>query len=173
MKSAKRYLPLLMVPLAWLLLLSSLAVLVYCGFRFQQFDYPMLRGQYQLATENEIWVTSPEAEFNVGLDFYRDHDYDSCRKAMLKVYAACCDESGQVLASRKQLAARSQLYIGNSYFNLGKTEEAVQAYEEGLRLVQGELYTIYNLEKLQDAQKSGGSSGSNNQPKPGQNKKKI
>lgn len=173
MKSNRRFLPLLLVPGAWLLMLSSLALLVYCGFRFAQFDYPMLRGQYEIASENEVWVTSPEAYFNLGLDCYRQNDYDSCRKAMLKTYAACCDANGKVLESRRRLAARAQLYIGNSYFNLGKTEDAVTAYEEGLRLVPGELYTIYNLEKLQDSQKSGGSGSSGDAPKPGQSKRKI
>jgi len=173
MKTVKRFLPVALVPGAWILMLGSLGVLVYCGFRMVQFDLPMMRGDYELATRNQVMVDSPEAQYNYALSCYRDHDYDTCRKVMTQVYAGCVDRSGAVRESQRELAARAQFYIGNSQFNLGKNDDAVAAYEQSLRLVPGDLYTIYNLEKLQDSQKSGGEGGSGKSEKSGAPKKKI
>ncbi|MBX9689547.1 MAG: tetratricopeptide repeat protein [Candidatus Obscuribacterales bacterium] len=173
MKSFKRWSPVLLVPGCWITLILSLGVLAYSGFRFLQFDLPMLQNRYSDAMNNEVWINSPEAIYNQGLSEYEQHDYDTSAKLMLKVYAACCDANGQVLESKRKLAALAQSYIGNSYFNLGKNDDAIAAYEESLRLVQGDLITIYNLEKLQDAKKSSGESGGNKGEKPGQGKKKI
>lgn len=172
MKTVRRFMHVALVPSAWILMLGSLGVLIYCGFRLAQFDLPMMRGDYEIATRNDVWVESPEALYNHALSCYRDHDYETCRKVMTQVYALCVDGSGQVRVSQKELAAHAQFYIGNSQFNLGKTDDAVAAYEQSLRIVQGDLYTIYNLEKLQDSQKSSGGGGSKGE-KAGTPKRKI
>lgn len=154
MKPAKILFGWALLPAAWIVFFAGLAVVVYSGFRFVRYDYPLMQNRYEDAVNNDMWINNPEPLYNQGLACYIEHDYEGCRKAMLKVYAAACDKNGRVRESQRRLAANAQLYIGNSYFNLGKFDDAVSAYEEGLRLSPGDMYIKYNLEKLQDVDKS-------------------
>jgi tetratricopeptide (TPR) repeat protein len=97
------------------------------------------------------------AAFNHGWTLYQSEKYDEARYALERAYASSCDSSGRILPRNRQLGSDIQLLIGNCHVNAQKTEEAAAAYELSLTLDPDNIVSTYNLERLQDSSKGGGS----------------
>lgn len=131
------------------------------GFEKRTFYGRCLDKSVELATGYVDFVSGDRvpAKFNLALTQYEDTKYTDAKTRLEKAYAACCDKNGKVHPEYKNLASDIMLLVGNSIWNDGKPEEAVPAYELALKLNPDNLVAAYNLEKLQNTQKTGGKGG--------------
>lgn len=149
--------------LPWVCAVAALAVICLACERFFSYSLPMLQGDYASAAEAGEGGARALALHNQALSHYREHDYGTAKTLFEKSLAACYVD-GKLPSTQTKLAAECQFFIGNCNFNTKETEAAAVAYEKCLELNPSHLYAKYNLEKLQEAQKSSGG-GQNNDGK--------
>ena len=160
MKTVIHFIWRIRVAIAWVVMVAGIVGMITAGFRFSDYSYWMLKGDYERANERVYLGDKAYSHFNNGELLYEKNDYDSARKEMEKALAECVGTDGQLKESHRLIAAQCQFYIGNCRFNDKKTAEAVSAYEECLKLHPPHYWAKYNLEKLQETKpQSGGGKG--------------
>lgn len=77
-----------------------------------------------------------EASYNVGLSFYKQENYTEALNQFKKTLSKTED---------KVFSAKLHHNIGNSYLQLNKLKESIEAYQNSLRLNPNDNETRYNL----------------------------
>lgn len=104
---------------------------------------------------------SKAANFNLGNTLYNQQKFQES----IDFYDKCVEKGEDKLAK-----ARVYHNMGNAYFQANQLTEAIQAYENALKLHPGDLDTKFNLAMAKKQQKNKGGGGQNNQ-KQNQDKK--
>ncbi len=87
-------------------------------------------------------------------------------RAFQVAYVHCCDGSGAVRPEYVELASDIKLLIGNCHQHMHKKPEAIAAYEEALKLNDGNRPAIFEMEKLKVKEAGGGGGGKEGGDKP-------
>ena len=108
---------------------------------YDQGKYDEALAAYDEALKNDD--KNPSLHYNRGNVFYRQQEYPMAVQSFMN-------------ALRGDLALKARAYynMGNSLYRLGRLEESIEAYKEGLRLTSDDVDLKYNLEfvrqQLQD-----------------------
>ena len=108
---------------------------------YDQGKYDEALAAYDEALKNDD--KNPSLHYNLGNVFYRQQEYPMAVQSFMN-------------ALRGDLALKARAYynMGNSLYRLGRLEESIEAYKEGLRLTSDDVDLKYNLEfvrqQLQD-----------------------
>ena len=108
---------------------------------YDQGKYDEALAAYDEALKNDD--KNPSLHYNRGNVFYRQQEFPMAVQSFMN-------------ALRGDLALKARAYynMGNSLYRLGRLEESIEAYKEGLRLTSDDVDLKYNLEfvrqQLQD-----------------------
>ncbi|GEM_PF-1753969 len=124
------------------------AMLFIAGvYQLLTYSLPMFKADYYTAIQS-VSADKATVLYDAGLQAFRAGNYDQAQHLFAAVSGACNDASGNIPGSRLKLAAQAQFMLGNSFDALGKTQQAIEAYQQSLRLDSANLYAKYNLERL-------------------------
>ncbi len=144
--------------LAGLLLVAAAVLFLFGVYSLLTYSLPMSRHNYVTAMQSKAALNRAEALYAEAGQLYSQGDYKDAVTVLKAAFAACNDSSGQIPASRKQLASNIQLLWGNALFKMQDNDGAAEAYKESLRQNSNNLYSKYNLELLQSQPPGGGGS---------------
>jgi len=140
--------------------------LLFGVYQAVTYSWPMHEGRYRDAFESMV-ADEATVQYDAALAAYKAGDFETAKKLLTTAFSSCTNSEGVIPESRKQLGSQIQFLLGNTYVKLEKTEPAVKAYEESLRLDPSNLYTKYNLELLQSQSGGNGGGGAGDPQGPG------
>lgn len=122
--------------------------LVFYGFQhLWSYSVPMLKGIYHQAAVSDAGDATV-AFYDSGLVFLANGQYEVAQAELKEALSSLTEETGQIRAADKPMAAKIQFLLGVANEGLKQWKLAEDAYKEALRLNPANLPAKYNLERI-------------------------
>src|SRR5262245_9562327 len=134
--------------LAFALLVAGILAIGVGAFRLVAYSVPLAQGDYIGAADSGAGDASV-ALYDAGLQAYKEGNLDAAQELFTKSYSALLgDGTLPTSYSKQDLASNCQFYLGNIQAQNHQIDQAIQAYEQSLRMNPNNMDAKYNLEML-------------------------